>query len=31
VRIALLDGGDGRFGAAPGWPVSRIPPLDKNP
>lgn len=29
VRVALLDGGDERFCAAPGWPVRRIPPLDK--
>jgi hypothetical protein len=31
VRVALLDGGDERFCAAPAWPVSRIPPLDKHP
>lgn len=30
VRVGLLDGCDGAFCAAPGWPVTRIPPLDRN-
>ena len=29
VRVGLLDGCDGRFCAAPAWPVTRIPPLDR--
>jgi len=29
VRVGLLDGCDGSFCAQPGWPVIRIPPLDK--
>ena len=30
VRVGLLDGCDGRFCRATGWPVTHIPPLDRN-
>jgi len=30
VRVGLLDGCDGRFCRATGWPVTHIPPLDQN-
>ena len=31
VRVGLLDGCDGRFGARLGWPVTHLPSLDMTP